>query len=170
MSYAAVTTAYSRLAMKTGGCRNLFLYDCNPGSPLHWAYRIFVQKKTFLDGKLLERPELYACMMMNPEDNREHLSEDYISDIPEALPERQRARFKNGQWVKAEGVIYDKFDETMIVKVSQLPERFDSFAAGQDFGLTVTNVKTGWVGNVVYVLNDYGAYTMTTKSFNAELV
>jgi phage terminase large subunit len=40
LSYAAVTTAYSRLAMKVEGCRNKFLYDCNPGSPLHWAYAV----------------------------------------------------------------------------------------------------------------------------------
>jgi hypothetical protein len=33
LSYAVVTTAYSRLAMRVPGCRNLFLYDCNPGSP-----------------------------------------------------------------------------------------------------------------------------------------
>ena len=37
LSYIAVTTAYSRLAMRVQGCRNLFFYDCNPGSPLHWA-------------------------------------------------------------------------------------------------------------------------------------
>ena len=48
LSYAAVTTAYSRLAMRIEGCRNLFFYDCNPGSPLHWAYKIFVLKKLFL--------------------------------------------------------------------------------------------------------------------------
>ena len=47
LSYAAVTTAYSRLAMRVRGCRNLFIYDCNPGSPLHWAYKIFVLKKAF---------------------------------------------------------------------------------------------------------------------------
>jgi phage terminase large subunit len=43
ITYGAITTAYSRLAKKTPGCRNLFLYDCNPGSPLHWAYKIFVR-------------------------------------------------------------------------------------------------------------------------------
>jgi len=47
LSYITVTTAYSRLAMKVQGCRNLFFYDCNPGSPLHWAYKIFVLKKLF---------------------------------------------------------------------------------------------------------------------------
>ncbi len=169
LTYAAVTTAYSRLAMRVKGCRNLFLYDCNPGSPLHWAYKIFVLKKTFLTGEPLEKAELYTSMVLNPEDNKDNLPEDYISDILDTLPEKQKARFRDGLWVKAEGVIYEKFDETMIVKQEDLPEHFDSFAAGQDFGLNITFVKIGWVGDVVYVICDYGAFNMTTQSFNEEV-
>jgi hypothetical protein len=169
LSYAAVTTAYSRLAMKTPGCRNLFLYDCNPGSPLHWAYKIFVKKQQFLSGEPLVKPELYASMILNPEDNREHLPDDYISDILDALPEKQRARFRDGLWVKAEGTIYDKFDESMILNPLDLPKEFDRFAAGQDFGMNITNVKVGFKGNAVFVLDDFGAYDMTTKTFNEEL-
>jgi hypothetical protein len=169
LSYAAVTTAYSRLAMRIKDCRNLFYYDCNPGSPLHWAYKIFVLKRTFLSGEQLEKPELYQAMLLNPEDNRDNLPEDYISDILDVLPEKQKARFRDGLWVKAEGVIYDKFDESMIVRSSDLPEHFDRYAAGQDFGLNITFVKIGWVGDVVYVLGDYGAFNMTTQSFNEEL-
>ena len=169
LSYIAVTTAYSRLAMRVKGCRNLFIYDCNPGSPLHWAYKIFVLKKTFLTGEPLEKPELYQAMLLNPEDNKDNLPDDYISDILDALPEKQKARFRDGLWVKAEGVIYDKFDESMIVKVSELPEHFDRFSAGQDFGLHITFVKIGWLGDVVFVLCDYGAYNMTTQSFNEEI-
>jgi len=169
LSYAAVTTAYSRLAMRVQGCRNLFYYDCNPGSPLHWAYKIFVLKRQFLTSEPLEKAELYASMLLNPEDNRDNLPEDYITDILDVLPEKQKARFRDGLWVKAEGVIYDRFDETMIVKVADLPERFDRLAAGQDFGLNITFVKIGWVGDVIYVLDDYGAFNMTTQSFNEEL-
>ena len=169
LSYAAVTTAYSRLAMRIQGCRNLFYYDCNPGSPLHWAYKIFVLKRQFLSGEVLEKPELYQSMLLNPEDNRDNLPEDYISDILDVLPEKQKARFRDGLWVKAEGVIYDRFDETMIVKAADLPERFDRLAAGQDFGLNITFVKIGWFGDVIYVLGDYGAFNMTTQSFNEEL-
>ncbi|HCC38031.1 MAG TPA: terminase, partial [Treponema sp.] len=46
----------------------------------------------------------------------DNLPDDYIADILDVLPEKQKARFRDGLWVKAEGVIYDKFDETMIVK------------------------------------------------------
>ena len=51
-------------------------------------------------------------MLLNPEDNKENLPEDYLTDILDVLPEKQRARFRDGLWVKAEGVIYEKFDET----------------------------------------------------------
>jgi hypothetical protein len=108
-------------------------------------------------------------MLLNPEDNRDNLPEDYIADILDVLPEKQKARFRDGLWVKAEGVVYEKFDETMIVKAADLPKQFDRYAAGQDFGLNITFVKIGWVGETVYVLCDYGAFNMTTKSFNAEL-
>jgi hypothetical protein len=133
-----------------------------------------VLKKTFLSGEPLEKPELYASMVLNPQDNRDNLPADYISDILDVLPEKQRARFRDGLWVKAEGVIYERFDESMIVKVADLPEQFDRYAAGQDFGLNITNVKIGitksaGASGIIYVLADYGAYNMTTKSFNAEL-
>jgi len=169
LSYAAVTTAYSRLAMRVQGCKNLFYYDCNPGSPLHWAFKIFVLKRQFLSGEPLEKSELYQSMILNPEDNRDNLPEDYISDILDVLPEKQKARFRDGLWVKAEGVIYDKFDETMILKADELPEQYDRLAAGQDFGLNITFVKIGWLGDVIYVLGDYGAFNMTTQSFNEEV-
>jgi hypothetical protein len=137
---------------------------------LHWAYKIFVQKKTFLSGEPLEKPELYASMILNPADNRDNLPEDYIADILDALPEKQRARFRDGLWVKAEGAIYDKFDEGMIVEPGELPETFDRFAAGQDFGLHIANVKIGIKGKSIYVLDDCGSYNMTTKTFNEELL
>jgi hypothetical protein len=71
--------------------------------------------------------------------------------------------------MKAEVVIYERFDETMMVKAADLPKAFDRYAAGQDFGLHITFVKIGWLGDCVYVLCDYGAFNMTTQSFNEEL-
>jgi hypothetical protein len=57
----------------------------------------------------------------------------------------------------------------MIVRSSEMPECFDRYAAGQDFGLNITFVKIGWVGDAIYVLGDYGAFNMTSQSFNEEL-
>jgi PBSX family phage terminase large subunit len=168
ISYIAITTAYSRLAMKVKGCKNLFFYDCNPGSFLHWAYKIFILK-TFLNGEPLDKPELYASMIINPDDNKENLPDDYIADILEALPEKQKNRFLHGLWGKQEGAIYEMFEPSMILKPADLPERYDRYAAGQDFGLNIASVKIGWLGETIFVLADYGAFNMTTQSFNGEL-
>lgn len=168
ITYGAITTAYSRLAKKTPGCRNLFLYDCNPGSPLHWSYKIFIRKTEFKTGDPLPRPELYSSMLLNPEDNIENLDSDYIEDILDTLPEKQRARFKEGLWVKGEGCIYEHFTEEMIIQPEELPE-MDYYTAGQDFGLNITNVKIGWKDETIYIVNDHGGYNITTRTFNDEL-
>ena len=168
LSYHAVTTAYSRLAMKIPGCRNLFLYDCNPGSPLHWTYKIFVRKIDFKTEESLPKPELYESMLINPVDNQDNLDEDYIDDVLANLPEKQRARFLSGQWVKSEGCIYEKFEESMILKPEELPE-MEYYTSGQDFGLNIANVKIGYCQDRVYVVCDHGGHNITTRTFNDQL-
>ncbi|HNX60549.1 MAG TPA: terminase, partial [Spirochaetota bacterium] len=117
----------------------------------------------------LPKPELYASMLLNPQDNAEHLAADYIEDILDTMPEKQKARFRDGLWVKAEGVVYEKFTEEMILLPEEMPERYDMVTAGQDFGLNITNVKVGWIGEAVYVIADYGAYNVPTRTFNEDL-
>jgi phage terminase large subunit len=168
LAYSAVTTAYSRLAMNIPGCRNKFFYDCNPASPMHWAYKVFIRKlEPRTDGKL-EKPELYTSMLLNPADNAENLAEDYISGILDTMPEKQRARFRDGLWVKPDGIIYDKFDESMILQPKELPEKFDRFTGGQDFGINIAACKVGWKDGKVYVIQDSGGFNITTRTFVEE--
>jgi len=169
ISYAAVNVAYSRLAMNVPGCRNLFLYDCNPASPMHWAYKVFIRKIEPRTDSPLVKPALYTSMLLNPLDNAEHLAADYIEDILDTMPDKQKARFRDGLWVKAEGVVYDKFSEDMILSPEEMPAKYDMITAGQDFGLNITNVKVGWIGNTVYLVADCGAYNMPTRTFDEEL-
>ena len=164
ISYSAITTAYSRLAMKVEGCKNKFFYDCNPCSPMHWAYKVFIRKIEPRTDEKLNKPELYASAVLNPMDNAENLDEDYISDILDNMPEKQRARFRDGLWVKPEGSVYEKFEESMILPREKLPKKFDKYTGGQDFGLHIAAVKIGWVGDCVYVIGDYGGFNITTKT------
>ena len=135
LTYSAVTTAYSRLAMNIPGCRNKFFYDCNPASPMHWAYKVFIRKIEPRTDEQLTKPDLYASAVLNPMDNAENLAEDYISDILDNMPEKQKARFRDGLWVKPEGSVYDRFDESMVIEADKVPVSFDRITAGQDFGL-----------------------------------
>ena len=164
ISYSAITTAYSRLAMKVEGCKNKFFYDCNPCSPMHWAYKVFIRKIEPRTDEKLNKPELYASAVLNPADNAENLDEDYISDILDNMPEKQRARFRDGLWVKPDGSVYEKFEESMILPRDKLPEKFDKYTGGQDFGLHIAAVKIGWVGDTVYVVADFGGFNITTKT------
>jgi PBSX family phage terminase large subunit len=168
ISYHAVTTAYSRLAMKIPGCRNIFLYDCNPASPLHWAYKIFVRKIDFKTDKPIIKPGMYQSMLINPEDNIRNLADDYIEDVLDILPERQKARFRHGQWVKSAGCIYDRFEERMIIEPEDIPD-IDYFTAGQDFGLNMAAVKIGHKNDTVYITADHGGHNITSNTFNKQL-
>lgn len=165
LAYSAVNTAYSRLAMNVAGCANKFFYDCNPGSPLHWAYKIFVRKLEPRTDARLEKPDLYDCMVLNPADNAENLADGYIEDILDNMPEKQRARFRDGLWVKPDGVVYDRFDEDMVIATADMPKEFDRICGGQDFGLHIAAVKIGWLGDTVYIMADSGGFNMTTRTF-----
>jgi predicted phage terminase large subunit-like protein len=102
---ASRNMAVTRLAQKCeyeqdGEKRELALkmyYDCNPPSKAHWAYQMF-HKKTNPDNKQpLKDPENYACMLMNPEHNRENLPADYMAEL-DKLPERLKKRFLLGEY------------------------------------------------------------------------
>jgi len=93
--------AQTRLAQqvnkKTGGRLALKDYvDLNPTTSAHWTYRMWVDGVN-PDGEMPVDTSDYAMITMNPADNLENLSADYIASL-EALPERQRARFFHGQY------------------------------------------------------------------------
>jgi phage terminase large subunit-like protein len=69
-------------------------YDCNPPSKGHWTYKVFRLHRDPDSQQLLD-PNDYASMQMNPKDNQENLSGDYIKTL-EALPPRLRKRFLEG--------------------------------------------------------------------------
>lgn len=72
-------------------------YDCNPTTKLHWTYKMFVQKVDPDTKILLPHPEDYCHMQMNPSDNLENLSENYLKML-ESLPPRLRKRFLSGEY------------------------------------------------------------------------
>lgn len=95
--YASVVIALTRLAQVNDNIEQLALFDCNPPPQSHWSYRLFRELRDPISGDAVKRPELYAEMRMNPVDNAENLSVDYIQSL-EDLPERQRKRFYEGEW------------------------------------------------------------------------
>ena len=85
---------------------------------MHWAYKVFIRK--------IEAPDRYAACETGTlcvddtesADNADNLAADYISDILDTMSDKQKARFRDGLWVKAEGVVYEKFSEDALHRKS----------------------------------------------------
>jgi predicted phage terminase large subunit-like protein len=75
-------------------------YDCNPPSKAHWTYRRFVQRIDPDTKRPLPNPDDYASFQINPTDNAQNLSPEYIRQL-EAMPARLRARFLEGRFADA---------------------------------------------------------------------
>jgi Terminase RNaseH-like domain/Phage terminase large subunit len=94
---ASVDTVRTRLAQKTK-LVNRMLYDLNPCGTGHWAHRLFVEKVNPHTRAPLPNPDDYASLVMNPIHNLDNLPPDYFPNL-DTLPEKQRLRFKEGQWL-----------------------------------------------------------------------
>ncbi len=103
--YSSVNMALTRLSMQcmatVGGVgkplRLKALYDENPPSQAHWTYKLFVRGIEPDSNKAIPDPENYAFLYMNPGDNRDNLSADYITSL-ERMPVRMRLRFLEGKF------------------------------------------------------------------------
>lgn len=171
ISYEAVVMARSRLAQKIDGCTNKLFCDCNPPSPNHWSHKMFFEKIEPRDRKPLVRPGLYAQLQMNPGDNLSNLPDGYISDVLMQLPDAERRRFLHGEWLKPERTVFYNFGDSMIFEPEKEPplKDFEEFTRGIDFGLNPAAVLIGWMGDSVWLLDDWGAYNITAGAMNAEL-
>ncbi len=88
------------------GVNPLFMIDYNPPSMHHWGYKIFHEGLNPGTGAPLLHPEKYAYILMNPRDNIQNLSEDYIETL-EGLSDAKRRRFLNGEYTDStEGAIW----------------------------------------------------------------
>lgn len=107
--HQSIDTALTRLAQrveqKIEGVETKLLkprafYDCNPPNKAHWTYKRFVQKVDPETKKDLANPDDYASFQINPSDNVENLSPEYLKTL-ESLPARMRKRFMEGQFADA---------------------------------------------------------------------
>ena len=72
-------------------------YDENPPDKGHWTYKLFKLKQDPESRQQLPDPDNYQFMQLNPGDNQENLSADYLKTL-EALPPRLRKRFLEGEF------------------------------------------------------------------------
>lgn len=72
-------------------------YDCNPPPKSHWTYAVFHDKRDPESKQALPDPQNYAWFQINPESNRENLSDTYIATL-DSMSARMRKRFRDGEF------------------------------------------------------------------------
>jgi phage terminase large subunit-like protein len=80
-----------------GQLKQRFYADLNPTTRMHWTYRLWREGIDPQDETEIDRAQ-YAYSVINPTDNAENLSGDFLADLA-ALPARQRKRFLDGEYV-----------------------------------------------------------------------
>ena len=111
-SYTTFQILISRLSYKIYNekkqiCHNNFIGDCNPTRPTHWINNIFRNHWNPIEKKKINYPEEYGCLLMNPEDNKENLPNNYIERYLDTLTGLEYSRLRRGQWVaNTEGLVY----------------------------------------------------------------
>jgi len=121
LDYSGIQTALTRLAQNVPPLVNRAYYDCNPPGKNHWSYQLFMEKCDPVSRTALAIPADYAAMQMNPDANRANLPPDYIEKTLANLPEKQRMRFLNGQWLDdMDGALWN-YDMIDPYRVTELP-------------------------------------------------
>lgn len=100
----------------------------NPDNPAHWLKRKFLDRLADLDGWRHFHFKLPGA---------NHLTAEYIAQISAEFTGLWYRRFILGEWVAAEGAIYDMWDpDTHIVPWETLPPMRRLLGVGLDYGTT----------------------------------
>jgi PBSX family phage terminase large subunit len=97
----------------------------NPGSPAHWLKRDFIDR----------RDELGIAYWHFTLDDNPSLSTDYVEAIKAEFVGLWFRRFVLGEWIAAEGAVFDMWDDQRHV-VDTLPEIAKWIGVGVDYGQT----------------------------------
>lgn len=168
ISYESYTTLITRLAQKIEGAKNLLFVDENPPSKKHWSYKLFVENIEPESNVILPNAKEYGHLKMNPADNTENISEDYL-ELLNSLPERKRKRFLRGEFGDDnEGALWtdDLINETRVQTaptlkriVVSIDPAVTSKDTSDETGLCVQGI--GHNGHVYFLEDQSGIYTPT---------
>jgi len=125
IDYKSVNVVKTRLAMKCEGMVNKLYFDCNPPNKRHWLYKIWIDGKNPDNENMpLPNPEAYGYLRLNPNDNKENLADGFIENILDALSERDRKRFRDGDFTDdAEGALF-KWEHLCNARVGKAPQLY----------------------------------------------
>lgn len=130
----------------------------NPDSPAHWL------KKKFLD-RIAQLPD-WRRFRFKLSDNP-GLTQAYVDSISREFTGLWYRRFILGEWVQAEGAIYDTWDPALhVVKVEDLPEMERVLALGIDQGTTnpTRGLLVGLAKQKLWTLDEWAPQTGMTDA------
>ncbi|HLH11860.1 MAG TPA: phage terminase large subunit [Methylovirgula sp.] len=121
--YSSALVAFTRLAQTIEGVMQRAYVDLNPVAKSHWTNLLFGEKRDPISMHPVADPENYARCFLNPRDNAENLSPQFIESLAN-LPERQRKRFYEGVYVdELEGALWTyEVIEASRCKLEDIPE------------------------------------------------
>ena len=133
-------------------------WTMNPESPYHFIYTDYITNQELLDSGTVK------TWHFNLDDNL-HLSPRYVEELKRVNRKSQVNYKRNilGQWVIAEGVIYDSFDEKVHVFHDDLTSTFDEINICCDYG--VSTVTTFGVMGIVKNLKEGNKYYLQEETY-----
>ena len=133
-------------------------WTMNPESPYHFIYTDYITNQELLDSGTVK------CWHFNLDDNL-HLSQRYIDELKRVNRKSQVNYKRNilGQWVIAEGVIYDSFNENVHVFHEDLTSEFDEVNICCDYG--VSTVTTFGVMGIIKDVKEGNRYYLQEETY-----
>ena len=133
-------------------------WTMNPESPYHFIYTDYITNTELLDSGTVKTWHFTL-------DDNLHLSKRYIEELKRVNRKSQVNYKRNilGQWVIAEGVIYDSFDENIHVFHEDLTETFDEINICCDYG--VSTVTTFGVMGIIKDTKNGNRYYLQEETY-----
>lgn len=100
-----------------------FFGTTNPDNPKHWLKTGYIDRAAELDCRVF-----HFELTDNPS-----LTPEYIANLAREYVGLWHRRFVKGEWVAAEGAVYDMFDETIHV-IDEVPAGVSTWFIGIDYG------------------------------------
>lgn len=127
--------------------------SCNPDSPYHWLMRNHMSDEALATG-IVKRFRFKL-------DDNPSLNAEYVDMLRRSFTGLFRRRMIDGEWVLAEGVIYDMFDPAVHVKSE--PGPFPRFIVSCDYGTANPCVFGLWVP-IGYRWHMFGEYVWDSRT------
>ena len=139
--------------------------DENPPSKAHWTYSLFFKKQDPDTRRALANPDQYVAMRLNPADNAENLSQEFLGELQTASS-RYRKRFYDGDFSDTDAsalwrdetidryrVIDEKLPDFQRIIISVDPSGADDDNNENNDEIGITVVALGTNGHA-YLLED----------------